>query len=220
MTRLAASRLNWLEETCSRYQDAAPKGALEYLEGRGLTEETARLFRLGLAHEPPAEHKAYAGRLSIPVIKRGRVVDFRFRCISPDCGVNTAEEDHGNHPKIISTPGARTWLYGTDSLMDPRPEVDLCEGEPDAWTLATHLGLAVVGVPGVDSWKACPWWAEVFEGHTRVRLWAHPDTAGERLAHMVTGALGSRALVVHLEADVNATYQRAGIGPLIDAGGL
>jgi hypothetical protein len=177
-------------------------------------------YRLGLVHDAPAEHKRYEGMLSIPILKRGVVQGMRFRCIDPDCKVNTREEHHEEHSKFKSLPGARTWLYGTDALLNPTDELDLTEGEPDAWTLSGALGLSVVAIPGVDTWKANPWWVFLFEGHRRIRLWADPDKAGRRLADQVVRDLGQRVMVVDLPDDVSWTYRDHGVGALIEAGGL
>jgi hypothetical protein len=158
--------------------------------------------------------------LSIPIIKRGVVRGMRFRCIDPGCKVNTREEDHGEHPKFMSTSGSRTWLYGTDSLLNPPDEIDVTEGEPDAWTLFGALGLSAVAISGVDTWKANPWWAFLFEGHRRIRFWADPDKAGRRLADQIAKDLGQSVMVVDLQDDVSWTYRDHGAGTLIEAAGL
>lgn len=224
MKPLDASQLSSLEDQCSRYQKTADQGALSYLAGRALPPGVADSYRLGLVLDAPPEHKRYEGMLSIPIIKRGVVQGMRFRCIAEECKVNTREESHGGvdrpHPKFKSLPGARTWLYGTDAMLNPTDELDITEGEPDAWTLSGVLGLSVVSIPGVDTWKANPWWAFLFEGHRRVRLWADPDKAGRRLADQIAKDLGPRLMVVDLPEDVNWTYRDHGVGALIEAGGL
>lgn len=220
MTKLDASQRSWLEEQCSRYQKSTDQGAVSYLAGRGVPPSAQDSFRLGLVHDAPPEHRKYEGMLSIPIIKMGVVQGMRFRCISQACKVNSREEDHGEHPKFLSLPGSRTWLYNTDALLDPTDELEMTEGEPDSWILSGHLGLSVVGLPGVDTWKANPWWVDLFEGHRKIRLWKDPDKAGNRLADQIAKALGSRLVVVELPDDVNWTYRDHGVGALIEAGGL
>lgn len=220
MKRLDASQLTWLEEQCSRYQKAADRGALSYLDGRGVPPVAADSFRLGLVHDAPPEHRQYEGMLSIPILKRGVVQGMRFRCIAEECKVNTREEDHGEHSKFKSVRGGRTWLYGTDAMLNRTDELDLTEGEPDAWILSGVLGLSAVGIPGVDTWKANPWWALLFEGHRKIRFWADPDKAGARLADQVVRDLGQNVAIVDLPDDVSWTYRDHGVGALIEAGGL
>lgn len=220
MTRLDASQLDFLEQATSQYQKTADQGALSYLAGRGVPPGEADSSRLGLVLDAPPEHRKYEGMLSIPILKRGTVMGMRFRCIQEACKVNTREEDHEDHPKFRSMPGARTWLYGTDALLRPSDEIDLTEGEPDAWILSGVLGLAAVAVPGVDTWKANPWWGLLFEGHRKIRLWADPDKAGRRLAEQIAKDLGPKVTVVDLPDDVTWTYRDHGIGALIEAGGL
>ena len=224
MSRLDASQRSWLEDQCSRYQKTADQGALSYLAGRDIPAEVADFYRLGLVLDAPPEHRRYEGMLSIPIIKRGVVQGMRFRCIREECKVNTREESHGDadgpHPKFKSTPGARTWLYGTDAMLSPSDEIEVTEGEPDAWTIRGALGLPVVSAPGVDTWKAHPWWALLFEGHRRVRLWADPDKAGRKLADQVAKDLGTKLMVVDLPDDVSWTYRDHGVGALIEAAGL
>lgn len=220
MSRLDASQLSFLEEQCSRYQKAADQGALSYLDGRGVPPGEVDSSRLGLVLDAPPEHRKYEGMLSIPVIKRGVVQGMRFRCIQGACKVNTREEEHDGHPKFRSIRGARTWLYGTDALLRPSDELDLTEGEPDSWILSGVLGLSAVAIPGVDTWKANPWWALLMEGHRKIRFWADPDKAGSRLADQIAKDLGPKLVVVDLPDDVNWTYRDHGVGALIEAGGL
>lgn len=220
MNRLDASQRSWLEDQCSKYQKTADQGALSYLAGREVPPEVADYFRLGLVLDAPPEHRRYEGMLSIPILKRGVVQGMRFRCIQEACLVNTREEHHEEHPKFQSTPGARTWLYGTDAMLNPSDEIDITEGEPDAWTLSGALGLTAIAISGVDTWKANPWWAFLFEGHRRIRLWADPDKAGRKLADQIAKDLGQRVMVVDLPDDVSWTYRDYGVGALIEAAGL
>ncbi len=224
MQKLDASQLAFLEEATSRYQKAADQGAHSYLAGREVPLQEADSSRLGLVLDAPLEHHRYEGMLSIPIIKRGVVVGMRFRCIREECKVNTREEQHGPednpHPKFKSLPGARTWLYGTDALLARTDEIDLCEGEPDAWILSGVLGLSAVAIPGVDTWKANPWWSLLFEGHRKIRMWADPDKAGARLAERIAKDLGGTVTIVDLPDDVTWTYRDFGVGALVEAGGL
>jgi hypothetical protein len=76
--------------------------------------------------------------------------------------------------------GSKTRLYGLWRLESIRKAdyVVLVEGESDTQTLWYH-GIAAMGVPGVDTWKAG--WAEHLEGLERVYAVIEPDKGGETL---------------------------------------
>jgi len=65
----------------NRYaQDITPREALKYLEGRGVSEEVALEFKLGVVSEPFMGHELHVGWLSIPYITAsGLCVGFKFR---------------------------------------------------------------------------------------------------------------------------------------------
>ena len=52
--------------------------AEDYLAGRGITREVARMARFGVVTEPETGHEAFIGRLSIPYITKTGIVDLRF----------------------------------------------------------------------------------------------------------------------------------------------
>ena len=80
---LTKEQKTWLEAQTNRYQSNLYLAA-EYLEGRGITEDTAVSARLGVIDEPlhPDHPDDAYNRLSIPFITRSGVVYLRYRCIS------------------------------------------------------------------------------------------------------------------------------------------
>ena len=202
-----------MEETCQHYQAMAGERVHSYLHGRGLGTETLETFRLGYVADPPHEHRTYAGRLAIPIIKKSGVVSFKFRCMDPhDCG------DYG-HPKYLSD--GPQYLYNVSALDDPTTVLDVAEGEPDVWTLAGPMGLAAVGVPGATMWTKHPEWKHMVKGYQKIRFWADNDKAGNRLADQMKDDL-QLLVVVHLPEgqDVNSVYVQFGELYLAELGGL
>lgn len=226
MRRLDAEQRRSLEETCQHYQASLNEEALSYLHGRGLDMEAATLFRMGLVVDPPPEHLMYEGRLSIPIIKKVGVVAYKFKCIRSGCLLGDGEEDHGGHSKYLKTTGG-AHLYNTNDLDDPSDTLDITEGEHDAQVLKYVMGFpAVVGIPGVDAWKAHPWWKRLFRGYRHIRMWADNDEGKKRnYGHELGEALQAdlpQTYMVHLPPlhDVTKTYLRFGPDRLLEAAGL
>lgn len=152
--------------------------AAEYLSGRGISEESAHSFRLGVVGDDalPGDER-FIGRLSIPYLTRAGVVDIRYRCLEAhDC------HEYG-HPKYLGRPGSSLRIFNASlGLFDPRDYLCVCEGELDTIVLQ-QAGLPAVGLPGASSWK--PHFARVLEDYSRVYLFADGDDAGRKLARVV-----------------------------------
>lgn len=223
--RLDTEQRSFLEETCQSYEAAAGEEVLSYLSGRGLGTETLETFRLGLVTDPPPEHRKYEGRLAIPIIKKVGVVGFKFRCIR-DHNCDEIER----HPKYL-TEGPQA-LYNVTALDQPSKELDMVEGEPDTWVLTSVLGLTVVGLPGIGSWKGHPWWLRLIKGYKVVRYWADNDSGkaknygrefGERLCEEVPQMWMPQLPDPEgddLKMDVNSTYLKYGPDYLMELAGL
>jgi len=218
-----SERRRSLEEACLSYQRQMGEAGLTYLRGRALNpREVARTFRLGLVGEPHEPgHAKYRGRLVIPVLKGGRPVQLLFRCISEECKVNTPDEHHEGHPKVLGPRGERRWLFNTDVLMDPSSdELDVCEGEWDAITLTDSLGLLAVGIPGAKSWMPNRRiWRRLVRDFRAIRFWADPGEAGADLYEQVRQDV-PHVRLVELGRDVNDTLRDEGPGALMEAAGL
>ena len=67
-------------EAAQRYAQAITPEAIKYLEGRGISEQVAARFELGVVSDPAPGHEHHAGWLSIPYITAlGLCVGFKFR---------------------------------------------------------------------------------------------------------------------------------------------
>ncbi len=93
MARLSKSQRELLAKATENYEGNLSE-ALPYLTGRGITEATARMFRLGFVGNPEAGHEPYLGKLAIPYLTPSGVIDIRFRSLNNDSG-----------PKYLSRPG-------------------------------------------------------------------------------------------------------------------
>lgn len=212
-----------LEGACLRYQESLGEEGLDYLRGRGLSPgPVAERFRIGLVLEPAmADHGRFTGRLAIPVLKRGKPVAFLFRCIDSACKVNTDDETHEGHAKVLGPPGDRRWLFNTDSILESSSrELDLVEGEWDPMALTDALELTVLGFPGAKSWtrnKAT--WKRLIKDFSVVRLWRDPDPAGEALAEEVKEDI-PWVRIISPEYDPNKSLRLLGAGYLAEMAGL
>jgi DNA primase len=144
-------------EAAQRYAQAITPEALAYLEGRGISEQVAARFELGVVSDPASGHEHHAGWLSIPYITAlGLCVGFKFRRL-----------DEGK-PKYGSPLGQKSHLYNVSDITKLSPRIVVCEGELDAVIVSGVLGLPAVGVPGVAAWK--PHFNKLFAGYDVVYI--------------------------------------------------
>lgn len=166
----------------------------EYLAGRGITMDVARMYRLGFVDDPVVKgFDQYRGRLAIPYITRAGVVDIRFRAL----GESSA--------KYLSRPGAEPTLYNVEAFFRPGDRVVICEGELDALTMDGLCGLPAVGCPGVNNWK--DYWGRLFADYHSVFVLCDGDDAGRTFGAKIAKQLDN-AVVIHLPDghDVNSLY--------------
>ena len=196
---LTQEQRSLLESQTSRYQSNLYVAA-EYLEGRGITEDTAVWARLGVVDEPiHGDSDAAYNRLSIPYLTRAGVVDLRYRCLRDhDCGEN-------NCPKYLGRPGATLRIYGVDDLLDAGDTLGITEGELDRLILR-QLGHPCVGLPGAESWKRH--WHRLFEDFSRLVVFGDGDAAGHRFIKKMLDEFPQSTEGVQLPdlEDVNSMY--------------
>lgn len=167
--RPSDSQKNWLGSLADRYHESLDETTLSYLAARGIDQDAASGFRLGLVTAPDPAHDRYTGRLSIPFITPTGVVYMRFRCLEDHvCG------DHF-HGKYEGVSGENTHLYNVGALHQAGDTVVVTEGELDA-LISTRAGMPAVGVPGATNWK--PFYYRLFDDYERVILVGDGDTAG------------------------------------------
>lgn len=174
MARLSKSQRELLAKATENYERNLGE-ALPYLQSRGITEETARMFRLGFVKNPETGHELYQGKLSIPYLTPSGVIDIRFRSLSNESG-----------PKYLSRPGASTHIYNITALNKDNGMLVICEGEIDT-IIATQVGLIAVGLPGANNWK--PFYSRVLDGWDKIMLFCDGDNAGREMAKTISREL-------------------------------
>ena len=194
---LTATQRDSLEETTQTYASHLPQ-ALAYLDSRGISERTARTYRLGYVppnHSLPGDEQ-YEGRMAIPFITTGGVVCVRYRSI-----------DH-SEPKYLTRAGDESTLFSVTSLLDDTDTMVITEGEIDAMTL-NQVGISAVGVSGAKAWKRH--YRLLFEDYERVIVACDGDAAGRDFGRQVTDQIqGAIAISMPDGEDVNSVYTTHG----------
>jgi len=174
MARLSKSQRELLAKATENYEGSLSE-ALPYLASRGITEATARTFRLGFVANPETGHELYQGKLAIPYLTPAGVIDIRFRSLNADSG-----------PKYLSRPGATTHIYNIQALSQDTGMLVVCEGEIDT-IIATQVGFTAVGLPGANNWK--PYYSRVLDGWEKIMLFCDGDNAGREMAKTISREL-------------------------------
>lgn len=196
MARLSKSQRESLAKATENYEQNLGE-VLPYLASRGITEETARMFRLGFVKQPETGHEPYLGKLAIPYLTPAGVIDIRFRSLNADSG-----------PKYMSRPGASTHIYNIKALETDSDVLVICEGEIDT-IIATQVGFAAVGLPGANNWK--PFYSRVLADWERIMLFCDGDNAGREMAKNISRELDNVFPVFMPDgADVNDVYLAEG----------
>lgn len=198
MSRLSASQKRSLTAAAEHYA-ASVDQAGAYLSARGITEQIARTFRLGVVSDPLPGDEDYMGRLSIPYLTPAGVVDLRFRAMQ-----------EGQSPKYLGMPDRQTRLFNVQALFTPSTTVAVCEGELDTIVMHSLVGVPAVGVPGAQGWK--PHYRLLLEDFERVIVMCDGDQAGREFGRKVASELDN-VTVVHLPdgVDVNEAYLTQGV---------
>lgn len=196
---LSVSQRKSLEKAASRYEGHLDE-AMPYLAARGITEQTARTYRLGYVREPVRGDDEMVGRLSIPYLTTSGVVDIRYRTIT------------GQTPKYMSRTGSAVRMYGVQALLVPSRSIVVCEGEIDCITF-NQAGIPAVGIPGANAWK--DHWRLLFSDYDDVIVVCDGDQPGRDFGKKIAEKLDGVS-VVHLPdgEDANSIYAAQGEGAL------
>ena len=171
--------------------------AIDYLEGRGISQEVARRARLGVVVEPEPGQEAYVGRLSIPYITKTGIVDLRFRSLDPAV-----------EPKYMGMTGQETKMYNVLDIELAGDWIGVCEGELDTITLSKCVGIPCIGVPGANSWKKH--YTRLLADFERVFVFADGDQPGKEFAASLARELPVTIVTMPDGEDVNSVYVKHG----------
>jgi len=201
-----------LAEAAKIYHESLTPEVIDYLKGRGLTEETIKayrvgfcngqskyslsqeaLFNAGLIYEGGRNY--FEGFITFPHMLYGRVVYISGRGYPEK-----------KHKKLEKDRVPLTHLYNEQVLS--QKEVILAEGEIDTLTLLQH-GFNACGVLGAGSFKEE--WVDKFKNCETVYLSFDADEAGEKGNLRIAEFLGSKARLVFLPEgeDVNDFFKHS-----------
>lgn len=148
-----------------QYYDALPKRIRQYLNGRGIPDETIDSNILGWN----------GWRITIPIYnQQGEVTFFR---LAKD------PEDKRPAPKMHSSPGSSVELYGWDEVLKRPSQIVICEGEFDRLVLQAQGFAAVTSTGGAVTFR--PQWADALRSIKEVYLCFDRDLAGKSGAHII-----------------------------------
>lgn len=191
--------------------------AREFLEARLLEREHALSALLGVVSEPYVpEHRRFVGRLSIPYVTPGGVVQIKFRCLEDhDC------KEHG-HPKYDAPAGTSTRLYNVAALHTDGTRVGCTEGELDALVATFVVGIPSAGCPGIKNWK--PHFPRCFSDYDETLFFADADADEDKgLKHAQRAAAqtpGGRVIVPPAGLDLTEWVVRDGVEEVREACGM
>lgn len=185
---LSQGQAKLLEEAAHHYAQEIRPEALQYLEGRGISEEIAARYRLGSITDPIEGHQGYQGWISIPYFTALDIcVGFKFRRL-----------DDGK-PKYGAPVGQKSHLFNVIATMSNTSKVVVCEGEFDAIVMEANCQVPAVGVPGVAAWK--PYYSKLFNGFDTVYVVGDNDVKedgtnpGAEFSRRVAGELINSQIV-------------------------
>ena len=204
------SQRETLEEAVTSYQQAVSPAVARYLLERGIEEQAAATFRLGVVEDPAPGHDRFRGMLAIPYLHRsGYPLTIRFRCLR-DQEHDCRDYFHGKYNGLKDEP---TRIFNTTALFQAESEIHVTEGELDAIIL-NQIGLPAIAVPGAHNWKYH--YTVVLAGYSRVWVWGDDDEAGHEFVGKVTRACRQARGVRIKGGDVTDLYLRGGASALLD----
>lgn len=146
--------------------------AQDYLHiQRGLTKETVAHFKLGYDIEKNA--------ISIPVFKRGELINIRYRFIDKD-----------SKQKYCSERGCEVWMYNEDGVNESlkKGAVMITEGEIDLMS-CWQAGFKAVISPSSGK-ESCGMWIELLDKIPKIYVAFDNDKPGKSAALKLAERLG------------------------------
>ena len=193
-----------LLEVVSRYSNSLDEATVGYLEGRGISEDTARAFSLGTVVDPHPGHEMFEGWLSIPYVSALGI----YQC------VKFRRLDDGK-PKYGQPIGQKLHIYNVADCLADKQYIAICEGELDAVVMSAEVGIPAVGIPGVAAWK--PYYSKLFLGFDTVFVIGDNDdkedgtNPGAEFSRRVAGeVLNSQIVQLPSGMDINEFYLAQG----------
>jgi DNA primase len=189
-----------LLEVVSRYSNSLSEEAVAYLEGRGISKDTAQAFSLGSVIDPHPGHEQFEGWLSIPYVSAlGFYQCVKFRRLNED------------KPKYGQPLGQKLHMFNVADTLSDSGFIAICEGELDAIVMSGEVGIPAVGIPGVAAWK--PYYSKLFLGFDTVFIIGDNDVkedgtnpGAEFSRRVASEVLNSQIVQLPPGMDVNEYY--------------
>lgn len=175
-----------------------------YLERRGISEEVAKRFRLGVCSGVIPEHAHMKNRLIIPYLTPTGPLAIKARCLKQ----HACKEEHC--AKYLAQDDSVPLLYNTADLLGDADVLYVCEGELDAVVVSGMLHLACVAYPGTSAWRPYfnravgPDWAGIV-------VVADGDEPGRDAARSTAKHLRGRVLKLPDGEDTNSLMLKVGV---------
>ena len=193
-----------LLEVAFRYNSHLSEETVRYLEGRGISEDTARSFSLGTVVEPYPGHEQFEGWLSIPYMSAlGIYQCIKFRRLNDE------------KPKYGQPIGQKLHIFNVADTLADSSYIAICEGEIDAIVMSGEVGIPAVGIPGVAAWK--PFYTKLFLGFDTVFVIGDNDVkedgtnpGAEFSRRVASEVLNSQIVQLPPNMDVNEFYLKNG----------
>jgi DNA primase len=193
--RLPSSDARTLLDKRSRQYEANRPAVVDYLTTRGIPDEAADTFRLGVVDEHPMPY--LVGRLSIPYLTMTGILGIKYRCLRDhDCKTESC-------PKYLYDDGEEPRLYNAGATLKSSPLLFITEGEIDTIAVQSLTGYPAVAVPGADMWARNRFWARCFTAFPLVVLPADGDKAGKQVAKTISADL-PQLRIVHMPEGMDA----------------
>src|SRR5215813_1528485 len=172
---------NNLADLARKFHSDLPDRIRQYLNGRGIPDETIDLNLLGWN----------GWRITIPIFDRAGQIAFFKQAKDP--------EDKNDSPKMIAWPKGHLELYGWENLKDSPSEIIICEGELDRLVLEANGLKAVTSTGGARAFRKE--WAKEFESVPEIYVCFDNDEPGKAGALRV-GRIILHAKIVELPSEV------------------
>lgn len=201
-----------LAEAAKTYHESLSVEVIDYLKGRGLTEETIKTYRIGFCNGQAKYNSAQEILLNAGLIyESGRnyfedYITFPHLLYGRVVYISGRGYPEKKHKKLEAEKVPLTYLYNEQVLS--QKEVILAEGEIDTLTLLQH-GFNACGVLGSNSFK--DEWVDKFKNCETVYLSFDADESGEKGNLRIARLLGLKARLVFLPEgeDVNDFFKHA-----------
>lgn len=170
------------------------------------------MFMLGYATDGD-----YQGRLTIPYVTPGGVVQIKYRCADMEHHKGFKHTDP-KCPKYLYEAGTSTHLFNAQVLIHTGELVVVTEGELDAVCVQAYCAIPAVAYPGVSTWRSNEHFRLCFEGLSEVVVVADGDEEGRESARRVAESIGIAARVMDLPAsdDANSFIATRGAGAFLE----